>query len=429
MCKKSDKTSTTTTAMPAWLDSASQYLLGKAKTLSDKPFEAYGGKMVADMTPDQQSAFQRIRDMIARSSGGGGIAIPAGGAPSSGAVPGAQSGAPANMGAPIDGGGGKLSYAMGAPVGGDQVVGDFGPGGSTVPSGTGGVPEGMGAAPSSSGGGGGSGGASDFGDETLNWIRQFATSQGQQVDPRQTATERVVDESGKLGKIGDYFNPYVDQALQPALRKIQESSDAARKRVAAGATSAGAFGDARHGILESELDRSTSQATGDTASKFYKDAFDSAMGLRTGDLNRFTGVDEANAGRGTVADMANANFNEQAIQRLLTGAKGGQDVAAADQARMLSQIQALLAGGTMQQGNDQAGLDAMYKEFMRGYGDDFAKLEALRSAVGGVPHGQTSTTVGTQPDNSILGGLGAGAGAFLGSQGGSALVASLLAGI
>ena len=52
-----------------------------------------------------------------------------------------------------------------------------------------------------------------------------------------------------------------------------------RLRKKGNATAAQAFGDARHGILESDLDQNTSTAIGDTASQAYKAALDAAMGL------------------------------------------------------------------------------------------------------------------------------------------------------
>src|SRR5690606_35357417 len=117
--------------------------------------------------------------------------------------------------------------------------------------------------------------APQVGAEAIGGAREYAHAPAQEL-----TTERIVDESGRLGAIADYFNPYVEQALQPALRKIQEASDDQRRRSGAGATASGAYGDARHGILESQLYRDTGTAMGDVASEFYLDAFRDALGLR-----------------------------------------------------------------------------------------------------------------------------------------------------
>lgn len=213
---------------------------------------------------------------------------------------------------------------------------------------------------------------------------------------QQISTERVVDQGGQLGAIADYTNPAMtaaDGPAQAAIRRIMEAADTSRKRIGAGATSAGAFGDARHGIQEASLDRDTSLAVGETAGKMYQDAYNSGMALRTGDLNRFLQTDSSNAA-----------LEEQALQRLLTGTKEMVGTTQADQSRMLQQIQALLGTGAVQQANGQAGLDALYQEFIREYGHDFSVLSALGGAVGAAPKETTTTT--TQPNNGLWGILG-----------------------
>lgn len=248
----------------------------------------------------------------------------------------------------------------------------------------------------------------------------FSTGGGQQgfqtyanTGAQNVSTERSVDENGRLGSVSDYMSPYVEGALQPALRKIQESADAARKRLGAGATASGAFGDARHGVQEASLDLNTSQAMGDTAATFMNNAFGQAMGQRQNDLNRFGAT-----------DLANAQFSEQALQRLLTGTQAGNQ-------NTLQNIQSLLASGSLQQQNNQSGLDAIYQDFLRQYGHDSNMLNAASGAIGRLPYSQTTTgdTQTTQPNNSLLGMLGAGAGAFAGSNAGSAMIASMLGAI
>lgn len=233
-------------------------------------------------------------------------------------------------------------------------------------------------------------------DESLTGARNYAAAPAQDV-----STERIVDEDGKLGAISDYFNPYVDQALQPALRKIMEAADQQRKRIGANATSAGAFGDARHGIVDSELDQNTSTAIGDTASQFFKNAFDTAMGQRATDLSRFL-----------QADTTNAQYDEAALAREFQGSGALLDRAQSDQQKQLQLIQSLLAGGTAQQANDQAGLDADFGEFLRKEGYDASLIDVLARALGAAPYEKSQTTTTTQPDNSGLGALGSIAGSI-----------------
>lgn len=320
MCKKAKpETQTSEVKVPEYVETGGKKLIADGIKLSDKPFVAYTGDRVADFSPDQLTAFQKLRDLI-------------------------------------------------------------------------------GSAPNVSG-------------ESLEGARSYASAPSQSI-----GTERIVDENGQLGAISDYFNPHVDAALQPAIRKIMESADAQRKMIGAGATSSGAFGDARHGIVEGVLNRDTSQVVGDTAAKFYNDAWNTAMAERTSDLNRFKDT-----------DTINANFNEAGLNRLLTGSGAVVDRVGADQAMKLNQIQALLSGGNQQQGNAQAELDAGFQEFLRGQGWDFSVLEALSSALNAAPYPKTQTTTKSGgSDNSILGTLGSIVGSVASSKPVAAAIASFI---
>ncbi|MEP0323317.1 hypothetical protein [Bauldia litoralis] len=154
--------------------------------------------------------------------------------------------------------------------------------------------------------------------------------------PQSVATERVVDEGGRLGSIESYINPYIDQVLNPALRQIDEGAAMERKRIGDNATGAGAFGDARQGVLEGELGQRVNTARGDVTGRTYSDAFTTAMGQRTSDLDRFLNT-----------DIINANFGETALDRLMAG---GTTLAGLDADAENRRI----AGGTALAGIDEA---------------------------------------------------------------------------
>jgi len=308
MCKSSKKTETT--EVPGYVTAAGTDLASKSSEVLSKPFEGYTEPRVADLNADQKSAFQALRDLIAKAPQVG-----------AGAIKGAQ---------------------------------------------------------------------------------DYAAAPAQSI-----STERVVDENGRLGSIDSYLNPYRDAVVDPALRKIQEQADRQQKQINANATSARAFGDARHGILDAMLGRDTSLATGETTGKLLKEGYDTAMGLRSADENRFKDV-----------DTLNANFEETALNRGLAGSKAAVDIAAADQNRLLAQISALLGAGGQQQSNEQAKLDAAYQEFLRKYiGDDQAKIAAASQALSGLKGNYGTTKTSEQPDNSIIGGIGSAAGSVASSPG------------
>lgn len=318
MCKDAEKKSETKTEIPQYVEDAGKLLVSKATDVANTDFKPYAGKRFADFSPDQLSAFQKIRDLVANSP--------------------------------------------------------------------------------------------DVGPEAQAMIKNFGKAPAQDI-----STERVVDETGRLGAISDYFNPYVDNALQPAIRKIMEAADSQRKQLGASATSSGAFGDARHGVVESNQNQNVSTAIGDTASQFYTNAFDKAMANRSADLSRFL-----------TADTTDANFAEQQLGRQLTGANALVSNAQADQQRQLQVLQALLGSGNQQQGQKQLQKDFDFNEFMRQQGWDANVLGVLGSALAAAPYEKSQTTTETGQDNSIIGALGSIVGSVASSKPVSTAIATML---
>lgn len=301
MCKESEKKQTSKVELPDYIKQGGQLLVNKATDLTNTPYQAYTGDRVAGLTGDQQTMFQKVRDLV--------------------------------------------------------------------------------------------GNAPDLTNESLQGVRNYSSAPAGQI------SQSIVDESGPLGSIQSYMNPYLDQTLQPAIKKLMDTVAQQRNQIGAQATSAGAFGDARHGIVESELNKSAQENVGNLTSQAYSQAFDRAMGLRGDDINR---------------QAQNVQFNEQALNRQLTGAQALPSVQSSNQSNLLQQLNALLSSGTVQQAQEQSQLDANYQDFLRQYGHQFDVLGALGSALTGAPYEKTQTTVEKGPDNSILGLLGSVAGAYMG---------------
>lgn len=203
------------------------------------------------------------------------------------------------------------------------------------------------------------------------------------------STERVVDQTGKLGAISDYINPYAQEAIQPTLDAINKAADQQRKALGASATSAGAFGDARHGVDETGLNFNQMTALGNAEATGMSNAFDQAMANRQTDLSRYTDVDKTN--------FSNA----------------------------LQSIQALLTTGGQQQGEEQAKNQAVFDQFINQYSQDKDVLAALEQAIGAAKYTTTTNTnetdsTSTNPLESLL---GAGIKGFAGSAAGSTAIA------
>jgi hypothetical protein len=205
--------------------------------------------------------------------------------------------------------------------------------------------------------------------------------------PQSVSTQGTFD----AGDIDKYMNPYVDKALQPALAQITKAADAARNRAKAGATAAGAFGDARHGIVDNGINLNEGQAIGDTASKFYMDAFNQAVGTKQADINRQIGADTTNAG-----------FNQQDFQDK-AGLLGQQN---SMQSQILQQL-----FGVGQDADDRAAKSGTfdYNEFIRGQGSDQSQLGFLQQMLSSLASSQDRTTTSTEkggagPGWALLGG-------------------------
>ncbi len=219
-------------------------------------------------------------------------------------------------------------------------------------------------------------GAPQLSDEALTGVRGYAGAPAQTV-----GTERVVDEGGRLGPMAAYVNPYVEAAMEPALRKIDESAAAARKRLEASQIrSGGAGGDWRSDWLQQRLQRDTSTAIGDVAARTGLSAWDRAMGLRGGDLDRMLR-----------ADIAGGQFGEQALGRQFTGARALQPT----QQQQLPLVDAFLKTGAAQQARDQAELDAAFQEFLRQV--DPSALAGFAGALKTLPTDVTQTSLQEDP--------------------------------
>jgi hypothetical protein len=79
---------------------------------------------------------------------------------------------------------------------------------------------------------------------------------------------------GQVGSVKDYMSPYINRVLSPQIREIRQESDRQANDIGSQAASAGAFGDARHGIAEGENMEKTNQAISDATGQAYQNAFD-----------------------------------------------------------------------------------------------------------------------------------------------------------
>ena len=221
-------------------------------------------------------------------------------------------------------------------------------------------------------------------------------------NPDQLGVEKLTDENGWLGSMDSYMNPYLDRVLTPQIKAINDALQSGRRDLGAGAQMAGAFGDARHGVVESGLYDKASENISDTVGNAYANAWNEAMALRAGDRSaKFA------------ADSGNQAVNMQQNQNKATAATGQAALGQQYKKDFLDVNDALFNAGQVERDANQEQNDAMraFQEALKNkkYDDAMRILGALN----GTPY-TTSTTQTTKGDDGMLGLLGAGLGALFG---------------
>lgn len=213
------------------------------------------------------------------------------------------------------------------------------------------------------------------------------------ASPYQFDFNTIMDESGPLGSISSYMNPYLQQVLDPSLRAIALQGSQQRQGIDFSAVMSGAFGDARHGVVESQQRKNEAQLAADTTGKGWADAFASALGLRSQDASRLFQTDQAQAAE-----------NKAALERMR---QSGIDLTGLDTheiQRALGLSSALGTAGQNARNVEQTQKDFDFSEFMRQQGFDAQSAAFLTNLLAGTPMNKTetgeSTAIESKPNNS-----------------------------
>ena len=176
--------------------------------------------------------------------------------------------------------------------------------------------------------------------------------------------------------ISQFFNPYQSFVTD----EINRQAQMAQNRLGAQAVQAGAFGGARQGVAQAELERARLSQVGLAQQAGFQQALGAAqrqqqLGLQSGQL---------------------------------LGALGGQQ-----QALRLQDIQAGLQAGGAQRGIAQAGLEAARQTQLQRSFEPFQRIEFLKGILTNLPTTQSSITATTAPgSNPLAQALGTGLGAY-----------------
>jgi hypothetical protein len=218
--------------------------------------------------------------------------------------------------------------------------------------------------------------------------------------------------------LGAYIDPNLQLELNPTLAEITRQADIAKTGpggVGAAATAAGAFGDARQGVENANVDEAAMRQAAQATGQAYQNAFQNAANLRGIDLSNLMNVQSANAA-----------LRQQQLQNMLGSGNALTNLAQYTTGTGLNLAQALGQAGTQQQQLAQQQLGNRYNQQLQDLlGPYQYQLPALNSTLSALTPSQPSTQTIQQPNNAgwqlagalggaLFGGLGTGFGQGVG---------------
>jgi len=196
------------------------------------------------------------------------------------------------------------------------------------------------------------------------------------------------------GDISEYMNPYMSTVMADTMREFNEQMGKDMLNIGSTATMSGAFGDARHGVLEADYLNKGLESRGELANKMMADAFSSGVGLKQQDISNALNTFGANVGS-----------YENALSRMISGYGAAPGATSGELANILGMTGALSGVGAQQQGLQQAGLDVDWAEFLREQAYPTEMMNLLNATTSMQPYTKTQTTESptASPLASVLG--------------------------
>lgn len=240
---------------------------------------------------------------------------------------------------------------------------------------------------------------------------------GQQFNP-----QAVQSQNFNQADIGSYMNPFLQQSLTPQLQMLQRQQGMDQLGVNQGATSAGAFGDARQGVADANNKMNYGLLASNLIGQGYNNAFNSAAQNFQTDASRNLGAQQFNQQQALASFGANAGqFNTERSQQL-QGASQLANLGAQQQALGLAGANAVGQVGAMQQGQNQQNLTTAYNDFLDQRNYPIEMLNVRESALSSNPYNTTRLTTSPPPNTmaqnlGAFGALAGGAGTLLNGSG------------
>ena len=272
--------------------------------------------------------------------------------------------------------------------------------------------------------GGGKGGAGQFAAPSVtpgtsatsayaNPLQQSQSVYDQAAGNSQAATNNTSNAAGMLGdmaasqnpnyasyagdtaqQMGQYYNPYTSGVIDSSMNDIARQTAIQQNANGANAQMAGAFGGARHGLVEAATNSEAQRNMGDLSASLYNNMFNTAAGLGQNDVTRMGQNNQFNASQADVAgnrqlSAAQSYLNAGAQQGSLAGQQLSMGNAINNQQMDQGEFARQLQQQVMTGANNQFDATTSQPNNL---------LNTLVSAMGGSPlNNQTKTTGTTTP--------------------------------
>lgn len=207
-----------------------------------------------------------------------------------------------------------------------------------------------------------------------------------------------------------YMSPYINGALNNAATQMERVGAQNKMAINQQAAQAGAFGGDRQGVQDAMNDFNTQTGIGNMYSQGLQGAITQAGQQFTADQGQSLASQQGNNATALAGFQANANqFNTDQARQLAAGQQMGalgttaQNMAATDASH-------LMAAGTMQQQQGQAGINAQLAQFQQQFQQPYANQALLNATNAASTPGvsgstQTGSASGPSETSQIIGGV------------------------
>jgi len=218
-----------------------------------------------------------------------------------------------------------------------------------------------------------------------------ATQQGLGFTPQGIGAQTYQPSQIAGTDLSPYTNPYETQVIQQSLSDLGGAQEKALNQLGAQAEAARAFGGSRQGIAEAETRKAYGQQAADLTTSLRQQGYQTALGLAGQDVGAQTAAQQYAAQQRASAQAQNLAAQQSAASTRLSAASQlgqlGQQAFGTGQAIQQRQMQQ----GLLQQGIQQALIDAARQQYAGYTGAPTTALQAPLAALGVTPAPQTTT--------------------------------------